>query len=245
MKSQGILQGKTVRSSTSKFNLFAVLSDAIAGRRYLIPTLILFWCVGIVGRSATANTGVRNAPISLHGPGLPFAIADFDGDLRPDLARIQTGRSDFSRIDYWIELQLSAAGRQSIRLVGPAGGLVIEARDVNGDQALDLVITTALFGQPVAIFLNDGHGSFLRAETTAFPGAFSESKTNWDSATKLATDTIGVPPQPGAGSCAEGKDSRHRASPAGLIPPSSAGFPANPFAVSQPGRAPPSEVPHL
>src|SRR5271170_3811961 len=36
----------------------------------------------------------RTNPVSPVGPGLPFAIADLDGDLRPDLANIQTGRSD-------------------------------------------------------------------------------------------------------------------------------------------------------
>lgn len=245
MKSRGMLQGETVRSFTSKFDLFTMLSDAIAGRRYRIPILLLFLCVGFVGRSAAANTDARKLPVASNGPGLPFAIADFDGDLRPDLASVQTGRSDFSHTDYWIELQLSAVGRQSIQLVAPAGGLVIEARDVNGDQAVDLVIATALFRQPVAIFLNDGHGSFLRAETTAFPEAFSEPKTNWDSATNVATDTLGVPPQSRVGVCPQGKDSARGASPSELVPPSSAGFPASRFLVSQPGRAPPSEVSHL
>jgi len=201
--------------------------------------------VGFVGRSAAANTDVQKATVTSGGPGLRFAIADFDGDQRPDFASVQSAPGDFSRTDYWIELQLSAAGRQSIQLVAPAGGLVIEARDVNGDQAVDLVIATALFRQPVAIFLNNGHGSFLRSETTAFPEAFSQSKTNWVSVTNVSTDTLGVPPQSGAGICPQGKDSARGASPLELIPPSSAGFPDSRFLVSEPGRAPPSEVPHL
>jgi hypothetical protein len=57
--------------------------------------------------------------------------------------------------------------------------------------------------QPVAIFLNDGHGNFSRAEPTAFPGAFSESKTNWVSGSSLTTDAVGMASQSGAGVCAE------------------------------------------
>src|SRR5271170_3994083 len=64
------------------------------------------------------------------------------------------------RTNYSVQLHLSSVGQHSIQLVAPAGGLQIEARDVNGDDAIDLVLTTAWLKQPVAIFLNDGHGSF-------------------------------------------------------------------------------------
>ena len=214
-------------------------------RRPLSRSLIVFLFVSLIGGSAAARADVHNPPVTSPGVSLPFAVADFDGDLRPDLASIQAGANIAGTTDYRIELQLSAAGQQSIQLVAPAGGLLIEARDVNGDHALDLVLTTAWFRQPVAIFLNDGHGRFSRAELTAFPRAFGESKTNWVSTRSLATDAVGVPPQSGAGICAEQNDSLHDQSPAGLIPRSSAGFPVSPFLVSHPGRAPPSEVPYL
>jgi hypothetical protein len=200
---------------------------------------------GLAGLSTAKAADIQNGPVTSIGPGPQFAIDDFDGDLHPDIASIQSGRSDSSRTNYWIQLQLSEAGRQSIQLVAPAGGLIIEARDVNGDHAIDLVLSTAWLRQPVAIFLNDGHGNFSRAEPTAFPGAFSESKTNWVSGSSLTTDAVGMASQSGAGVCAEEQDSLHNQSPAGLIPSSSAGFPVSPFLVSQPGRAPPSEVRHF
>lgn len=161
------------------------------------------------------------------------------------MASVQAGANIAGSTNYRIHLELSAVGQQSIQLVAPAGGLLIEARDVNGDHALDLVLTTAWFRQPVAIFLNDGHGGFSRSEPTSFPGAFSESNTNWVSITNLVTDAVGVPPQSGSGIYATRKDLLHDRSPAGSIPPSTVGFPVNHFAVSQPGRAPPFEVPHL
>jgi hypothetical protein len=194
---------------------------------------------------ATANTDVQNPRTATAGPGLPFAIADFDGDLRPDLASVQSGANSSGNTAYKIQLQLSTAGRQSIELVGPAGGLRIEARDVNGDHAVDLVLTTAWFRQPVAIYLNDGHGGFSRVKPDAFPGAFSESNTTRTSTTNLAADAVGVPPQSGAGIRTTERDSLHDHSPERLTSVPTAGFSTNPFLVSQPGRAPPFEAFYL
>jgi hypothetical protein len=110
-------------------------------------------------------------------PGTAFAFSDFDGDLRPDLAVVQAGRSDRSFTDYWVQLKLTTAGMQSIRIVGPTGGLQVLARDVNGDDVPDLVLTTLWRNQPVAILLNDGTGGFSRVDPSVFPGAFSPFET--------------------------------------------------------------------
>jgi hypothetical protein len=110
---------------------------------------------------------------------VPLAVSDFDGDHRPDVARVETGRSDLAQTDYWVELQLTMAGTQAIRVVGPTGGLQVAVRDVNGDQIPDLVLTTAWRDQPVAILLNDGHGSFSRVGPEAFPDAFHASPNGW------------------------------------------------------------------
>jgi hypothetical protein len=199
----------------------------------------------LVGGSAAARAEVHNVPVTSVGPGAQFAIADFDGDVRPDLASIQAGPNSSGNTNYWIQLQLSAVGRQSIRLVAPAGGLRIEARDVNGDHAVDLVLATAWFNQPVAVFLNNGHGSFSRVEPAAFPEAFSESKTKLASASYQATEAVGIPPQSGAGVRPEASSLSHGRSPECAILPPSSGFLASPFLISHAGRAPPSEVPHF
>ena len=107
----------------------------------LLGGVFLVFALG--SASPARGGGLQRTSATSVGPGLPFAIADFDGDLRPDLARVQTGRSDSSRTDYWIQLQLTASGRQSIEIVAPIGGLQIAARDVNGDHAIDLVLTAA------------------------------------------------------------------------------------------------------
>jgi hypothetical protein len=206
---------------------------------------ILLFLFGFGGCSSAEAADIQSRPVTSLGPGLPFAIADFDGDLRPDSASIQSGANVSGSANYWIQLKLSAAGLQSIQLVAPAGGLSIEARDVNGDHAIDLVLTTAWFRQPVAIFLNDGHGSFSRVEPSAFPEAFGEPTTNWLSDSRQLAEAVGIAPQSGAGICPEEKDSLHDRSPAGSISSTSAGFPVSAFLSSAPGRAPPSGVPHL
>jgi hypothetical protein len=203
--------------------------------------LLLF---GFIGCGAAAGEDVRNESVTSVGPGPQFAIADFDGDLRPDIASVQVGSNGSGSTDYWIQLQLSAGGRQFIRVVAPTGGLLIEARDVNGDHAVDLVLATAWFRQPVAIFLNDGHGNFSRVEPAVFPAAFSESAANWASAFDQAAEAAGLPPRSRTGICPEARALPSVRSHTDSIPRSSAGFLLDSFLVSHAGRAPPSEVPN-
>jgi hypothetical protein len=206
-------------------------------------SLLLF--LGLAGGSATTAAQVQNGPVASVGPGQSFAIADFDGDLRPDLASIQTGRGDLSSADYSIQLRLTAAGRQSVQVIAPRGGLAISARDVNGDHAVDLILTTAWLGEPVAVFLNDGHGSFSRVEPAVFPEAFNGSKPGWTSTMNFSTGAAGGPPQSGLGIFRQESNLLHGRVPAVLILASNAGFARVSFLISHAGRAPPSEVSHL
>jgi hypothetical protein len=209
---------------------------------FLLFSLLLF---SLAGHSTANAAETETGRVTAAGPGLRFAIADFDGDLRPDLATIRAARSVSGASSYWIQLQLSAAGRQSIQVDAPAGGLSIEARDVNGDLAVDLVLTTVGFGRPIGILLNDGHGRFSLTAPTVFPGAFSKSNTSWVSGLNLATEAVGVPSQSGASAYAWKSDFLRGRSPAKFIPLPAAGFPVSPFLFSQAGRAPPSAVSHL
>ena len=142
---------------------------------------------------ASAAPDIRDSAISQPRINPSFAIADFDGDLRPDLVAVQTGTGDVVRTDYWIQLRLSSAGLQTILIVAPTGGLHVVARDVNGDHAPDLVITTTWLEQPVAVFLNDGHGAFSRVDPRAFPDAFAETQSDWSSATSAISEADCVP----------------------------------------------------
>lgn len=100
-----------------------------------------------------------------------FAIADFDGDRQPDLALIRV-TSDGSPISqYSVDFNFSTGHKPPICFVGPAGGMQISPRDVNGDKFADLVVTSLLDSKFVVIFLNDGKGNFVSAEPSDYPGA--------------------------------------------------------------------------
>jgi hypothetical protein len=234
---------KLARSLAPNFGLFPALRQRLSRCCSLFfRFLFLASLLSLLGGAAAASPYDQNPPPNTLAAGLPFAIADFDGDFHPDLASIQTGPNDSGTTVYWIQLQLSASGRQSIRLAGPSGGLLIEARDVNGDRAVDLVLVTAWFRKPVAIFLNDGHGRFSRAEPATFPAAFSALAPLWASTSSRAMDCAGVPPQSRAGLCPQAKvlaPFRQRANATAV---SNAGFPLSSFVISHAGRAPPSQV---
>ena len=198
---------------------------------YSLFLLSLLLLVGLAGYSAAKAAVIGNSRASATAPGLRFAIADFDGDLRPDLATILAGHSISGASNYSIQLQLSAAGRQSIQVDAPAGGLLIEARDVNGDLAVDLVLTTILLKQPVAVLLNDGHGRFSIAAPAAVPGAFGKSQTDWISVLNLPTDSIGVPPQSGASTHPEERRITTGPLAVGARPASDSRFSGQPFSV--------------
>lgn len=225
-----------------KFPFRRLASSEIAG--FVRGLLALFLLAAALTSTAAAADAPRSSTVSI-GRGLQFAVADFDGDHRPDLVGVQSGQSGVSRTNYWIQLQLSAAGRQTILLVAPAGGLQIAARDVNGDQIPDLILTTTWLREPVAIFINDGHGTFTRVEPAAFPEAFREPETNWDSSNERTPDSVGVPPSSRAGFHPATSRLPNTKPQTSFVAPTSRGFLPSPFLISSPGRAPPSEVPYL
>jgi hypothetical protein len=235
-------RGRAVAKLFRKFDSETNTSDSWRPARSSLFWVVLLALSISAANSVAKGAAIQNGAAASAGPGLTFAIADFDGDLRPDLASIQDGHSTSDTSTYWIHFQLSTAGQQSIQLVAPPGGLRIEARDVNGDHAVDLVFTTAWFRRPVAILLNDGHGSFSRAEPTAFPAAFTESKTLWAIGTHLLAVAVALPSQSRARIDEAEIAPLHQRSPIRLILPSGPNVPADTFLFFSAGRAPPTAV---
>jgi hypothetical protein len=211
----------------------------------LLQPLFLLLLFTFVGGNAAARPGVEAQSVQI-ASGVPsgsFAIDDFDGDRRPDFANIESGESKTGISNYWIQLQLSVNGRRSIHLEAPSGGLVIEARDVNADDFIDLVLVTAWQHRPVAIFLNDGHGNFSSARPAAFPSAFHQSDSGLGTTSRQQTKSIGAPPQsrdgigPGAKQLSVG-----RKDASSFLGSTSQVF-VSPVSLSHAGRAPPFAVP--
>jgi len=163
------------------------------------------FAIVLAGNPAKAAQG---APSVASGFAPRFAIADFDGDRKPDLATVQVVREAALDSYYFVRLQLSAGEESAIGIAGPQGGLGLEARDVNGDDAMDLVVTTATDSHFVAILLNDGHGKFTLAKAGVFPSIESNERIRLVAARDLAEEcavlqftwsTFGIEALPDAG----------------------------------------------
>jgi hypothetical protein len=150
------------------------------------PTWSTAFCVALLlscSLSGFAPFGKAAAPpessSGSSGPvALQFTISDFDGDSLPDLASVQTAQSGFDNTRYFVDFRLTTGLRLTIRVTAPAGGLQLTSRDVNGDSYPDVIVTTFLTNQPVAVLLNDGRGNFTQSDPSAFPGAFATAENS-------------------------------------------------------------------
>jgi hypothetical protein len=96
-----------------------------------------------------------------------FVFADLDGDQKPDLALVEMQSQSSQAANYSIRLQFSRGMESAIGVRAPYGGLRVAARDVNGDDNLDLVLTSTLDANFIEVLLNDGHGNFSLASRGA------------------------------------------------------------------------------
>jgi hypothetical protein len=154
------------------FLKFLLSMDCIARKCASLALVLLF--------PATILAYPRNA--SPAGAAVHFTIADFDGDSQPDIATVQTGQANSFNTRYWIGFQLSTGARSIVAVTAPAGGLRISSRDMNGDNFLDVVVTTAWADRPVTVLLNDGHGNFTPSDPAGYASLLENSETFWSGA---------------------------------------------------------------
>jgi len=197
----------------------------------------------LTGPAARAALPDGSSPASR--PGLPFAIADFDGDSRPDLATVETGLIGAAHARYWIGFRMSAGARQMIGVNGPVGGLEIATRDVNGDNFIDLVVSAAWLKSPIAVLVNDGHGNFSVRDPAAFSAALTNPSHTLESPSRRDPEFAIVASSRGASdlvanerTASGGEDSEEFLSSDSLR----ADFP---LLVCSSGRAPPLSVHHV
>jgi hypothetical protein len=204
-----------------------------------LACMLLCWLVGLAER-ATASSAPAAQDTS------HFAIADFDGDLRPDLATVEASQSGSLDARYSIAFQLSSGVRHTLSITAPIGGLRITSRDVNGDSFLDVVLTTAWTNRPVAVLLNDGHGNFTRSDLPGPPGIAGSSEADWTAGTVGIRDAaVVLGPRCFSGDCEQGGRVDSPRSGAG---PLAARSPQNSLlslAIAFHGRAPPFFDPHI
>jgi hypothetical protein len=207
---------------------------------------LLCLCLGFAACGNGASTGPQSWQVSSTQATSQFAIADFDGDNRPDLATVQVGHSGSWDTDYWIAFQLSRGSRQILGITAPTGGLQVTSRDVNGDSFLDVIVTTAWTNQPVAVLLNDGKGNFRASSPSAFPGAFTTSEESWALTTDEVKDGTAVLfSRYPTGNCPEGSKFSSPRNVTGLLVPGASRNSLSSAVVSFLGRAPPSFLLHI
>jgi len=97
-----------------------------------------------------------------HSPN--FAVRDFDGDQKPDLVLIHVLRDGAKSSRYSIDFQLSSGPTPTIGIIAPTGGLQLTPSDVNGDDVVDLIVTSPFDSGFVAILVNDGRGNFREVD---------------------------------------------------------------------------------
>ena len=203
--------------------------------------------VGSAGSSDAMSVGPQSRPSSSPQVTSEFAIADFDGDRRPDLATVQARQSSTADTQYWITFQLSSGPRRtSLGIKAPTGGLQITSRDVNGDNFLDVVVATAWTNQPVAVLLNDGQGNFKASSPSAIPGAFTASEKSCACTTdEIKEGSVVFLARYPTWNCSEGSRFSPPRNMTGLLVQWDSGN--SPFSTVVPflGRAPPSFVLHI
>jgi len=149
-------------------------------------TLLGLMCLGIAfvfGFSSAHVPGCEPRGLASSGGGAHFVFADLDGDRKPDMALVEMQSQRSADANYSIHVKLSAGAESAIGVDGPLGGLRLVARDVNGDDNLDLVVTSNLDANFIEVLLNDGHGNFR----IATPEEFSRLESQGDTALRALT----------------------------------------------------------
>ena len=147
---------------------------AIRFQSFFCWSVVLLWALGASAAAAWASDALTPSGMQLLTSrsfcDQGCAIADLDGDGRPDLAMVRAEGWGSNGFQYRIVLDLTTrVGLSSFSVYAQRGGLRIIPRDVDGDWDLDLIITSAWSLTPVGVWINDGHGEFTRSESAAYP----------------------------------------------------------------------------
>jgi hypothetical protein len=219
------------------------LSRAVRPGKWMVFLLLCaVFCFGTRGTAVNPQRAIASA----HGAAAThFAIADFDGDNRPDLATVETGLIGASHARYWIGFRMSAGERQMIGVTGPVGGLEIASRDVNGDNVIDLVVSTAWLKSPVAVLVNDGHGNFTVHDPAAFSSALTNPSRTLDSPGQSNADNAIAAPARSSDDFVASRAATTNHQDSETIFASDSLRNEFPLAVCSSGRAPPLSVHHV
>jgi len=138
-------------------------------------TRLLIVLLALAAPSLWAQDGLRgalerreaNTQLLRDSLGQGVAAADFDRDQEPDGALLL--HADSGRPGFRIELHVTAGVNRELTFESNETALSISVRDLNRDGTPDIVVEQIFTHKRVAIWLNDGHGSFNTAKSEDFP----------------------------------------------------------------------------
>jgi len=133
---------------------------------------LVLWIAATGVCSAAATPEIPELPSPLSAPSISgWVLADFNGDLTPDLASALLTHHDAR--GYWQELRVKlGSGQTNFYFRSRAAKVEIGAWDIDGDDDSDLVVFEALSKRPVGVWLNDGAGSFDEGNLELFTRAW-------------------------------------------------------------------------
>jgi len=129
-----------------------------------------------------------------------LAVADFDGDHKPDGAvLIDSGllltQSGFRTI----ELHFTGRANTDLTFESNQNTLAISALDVNRDGAADIVVEQSVTHKRVQVWLNDGRGGFRKVRSDDYPFLDPGTRERADSPSERPDPSaIGLPTQRGS-----------------------------------------------
>lgn len=218
----------------------AAWPSKLARRIKPLAASLRFFLLVVLGSFLGSIPAQASNPIlQVSGSTVPFAIDDFDGDGRPNLAIVEPGSNGSSLSIYRIQVQLGDGGWQSTDMVAPSGGLRLAARDVNGDGIPDLIVSLAWREEPFAVLLNDGHASFSQADPSSFQRVSGRHEHSLNGYSPGLADTVAIRPQAPVGDLSGSEYLLHPRPVTGFIPQTNSGSFLSALLVSLPGRAPP------
>jgi len=117
----------------------------------------------------------HDLPSALDSPAVSgWVLADLNGDDRADLATAQSGRHDANGYTQEVRISLGAFQQTSFHFLSQGATVELSSRDVDGDNDGDLVVFEPLSSQPIAVWLNDGAGSFHEGRLADYRKLWSE-----------------------------------------------------------------------
>ena len=103
-----------------------------------------------------------------------WVMADLNGDHHLDVATARSALRGAAGYSQEVRVTLGASQQTSFRFDSSSSIVELSSQDVDGDHDGDLVAFEPLSSQPIAVWLNDGAGSFHEGHLADFRKLWSE-----------------------------------------------------------------------